>query len=101
MRLTNLYVIYDTEGETTSGLIIQSPKDRPAIRTFYTVLADKSTLPGLYPEQFELRWVGELDEETANLHGIEPQTIATGKAWLAAQDRAGDRAIQFPTPDVP
>lgn len=81
MRLTNLYQMYDTLAQSVAGPIIIEKRDAPAIRAFHSVLANKDTLPGQYPDNFELRHVGVQDEETAQLTVVNPATIATGSAW--------------------
>lgn len=85
MRLTNLYQMYDLEAQAVAGPIIIEKRDAPAIRAFYSVLQNADTLPGKYPEHFELRKIGEQDEETAQLTTHKPDCIATGRAWLEQQ----------------
>lgn len=93
MRLTNLYQMYDNEAEAVAGPLISEKRDAPAIRMFHSVLANDKTLPGQYPEHFELRKVGEQDEETAQLTATTPpHIVATGAAWLEQQHR--DTSLQ-------
>lgn len=82
MRLTNLYQMYDTEAQSVAGPIIIEKRDAPAIRAFYAVLRNADTLPGKYPEHFELQIVGQQDEETGKITAGVVGVIATGKAWL-------------------
>lgn len=103
MRLTNLYQMYDNEAQAVAGPIIIEKRDAPAIRAFHGVLGNDKTLPGQYPEHFELRLIGQQDEETGHLHlhsscpncgqtgeqEIASGTIATGKAWVATQQNHG------------
>lgn len=78
--------MYDTEAESVAGPIIIEKRDAPAIRAFYAVLANTETLPGKYPEHFQLRHVGTQDEETAEITGRPPTNVATGTAWLQQKD---------------
>lgn len=86
MSKTNLYQIYDLKAEAAAGPILGAQRDGPAIRIFYQVLADAKTLPGQYPEDFELRKLGTQDEQTLFIDSILPaQTVATGRLWLEQQ----------------
>lgn len=86
MTKTRLYQMYDLTAEAAAGPILSEKRDGPAIRMFYQVLGDPKTLPGQYPEQFELRCLGTQDEQTLFIDSILPaQTIATGRLWLEQQ----------------
>lgn len=89
MTHTRLYQLYDLTAQAVAGPIMSEKKDGPAIRAFTTVLADKNTMPGRYPEQFELRLIGTQDEESSQINALMPQTIATGAAWKEAQNYNG------------
>lgn len=82
---TRLYQMYDLTAQATSGPIISEKRDGPAIRAFSAVLANKETLPGQYPDQFELRLVGIQDEETGQIDAGIPYTVATGRQWNETQ----------------
>lgn len=86
MRLANLYQMYDNLAQSVAGPIIIEKRDAPAIRAFHGVLANKDTLPGQYPDNFELRHIGVQDEETAQLTVMQPQTIATGTQWRTERE---------------
>lgn len=98
MTHTRLYQLYDLTAQAVAGPIMSEKKDGPAIRAFTTVLEDKNTMPGRYPEQFELRLIGTQDEETSQINALTPQTIATGAAWKDAQNHKAEMAI-WPQPD--
>lgn len=85
MRLTNLYQMYDTEAKCVAGPILIEKRDAAAIRAFYGVLSNAETLPGKYPEHFELQIIGEQDEETGKINAGVVGIVATGKAWLEQQ----------------
>lgn len=91
MRLTNLYQVYDKEAHATAGAIFPEKRDAPAIRAFYELFTQKNTMPGKYPEHFELRHVGVQDEETGQITAESPPSkITDGTAWLAVQNLKED-----------
>lgn len=86
MSITRLYQIYDLTAQAAAGPIMAFRIDAAAIRAFNAVLVNKETLPGQYPDQFELRLLGEQDDQSSNIEPkVPPQIIATGSAWSAAQ----------------
>lgn len=89
MSRQNLYVLYDLQSETTIGQIVMANRDAAAVRVFTEILSTKDTLPGQYPQHFELRKVGSFDTEMAAITAAETttQTIYTGKKWLADQSK--------------
>lgn len=92
MSTTRLYQMYDLLAEAGAGPILSEKRDGPAIRAFNSVLENKNTLPGQYPDHFELRFLGEQDDQTSFINAlIVPQTIATGRAWKASKDEPQDQ----------
>lgn len=87
MAKTKLFQIFDRTAESVGGPIMASRIPAPAIREFHTILGDPNTMPGKYPEQYELREVGEQDETTGEITGGPPKTITTGEAWIEQQQR--------------
>lgn len=88
MRTINLYQIFDNEAQKTTGAIFPEHKDAPAIRAFVELFRRTNTLPGDYPEHFELLQVGTQDEETAQVTALTPpRTVATGQQWKEQQNR--------------
>lgn len=85
MRTTNLYQIYDLTAEAVVGPIMLEKALGAAIRSFNSVLGNKQTFPGQYPEQFTLLLLGVQDEETAEITGNAPCVVATGRQWLETQ----------------
>lgn len=83
----NLYQLYDRKAQAVSGPIMIYKRDAAAVRLFHSVLSDTRTEPGRYPEDFELRLIGEQNEYTAQLTALEPQIIATGTQWVEQQNR--------------
>lgn len=90
MSKTRLYQMYDLTAQAAAGPIILERRDGPAIRSFTAVLADKTTTPGQYPDQFELRLLGEQNDETSMIDPCIPQAIITGSAIVADMRQAPD-----------
>lgn len=86
--------MFDTEAQSVAGPILIEKRPAPAIRAFHSVLANDKTMPGQYPQHFELRYVGDQDEDTGQITATRPETIATGIAWLqATADRVTDSPL--------
>lgn len=101
---TKLYQLYDKTAQATGGPIMAEKHDAVAIRHFTAVLKNTETLPGKYPEHFELWCIGEENEETGLIvpNGEwadfdtgqkcilprPPRVVLTGAAWKA-QDENG------------
>lgn len=90
-----LYVVYDIVGEAPVGPIMQYKHDAQAMRAFGDVCADKEGLVGSHPADFDLRLIGELQEEGPMLHLLPPAgrkkepapfiVLYSGALWLEAQ----------------
>ncbi len=85
-----IYQLYDLKAELPAGPLMSERKDNIAIRTFHSILANKDTLPGQYPEHFQLRLLGTQDEDDGEIHAHFPEVIATGAAWLDTQQRPAE-----------
>lgn len=85
MRQTNLYQIFDLTAEAVVGPIMLEKALGAAIRSFTSVLSNKNTFPGQYPEQFTLLFIGVQDDETAEITGQPVCVVATGRQWLETQ----------------
>lgn len=81
----HLYQIYDLCAMMASGPIIAEHRDAPAIRLFHGALAQKDSMLGQYPEHYELRELGTIDEQTGQITAITPRTVATGASWFENQ----------------
>lgn len=92
MRKNELYQLYDKTARSVAGPIMMQKHAAPAIRDFHSILANTDTMPGRYPEQFDLLHVGTQDEETGTLAAVEPRPVATGAAWREA--RLAEEAAQ-------
>lgn len=84
-----IFQCYDLVAEMTVGPIMIHSNEKPAIRDFTTVLADKNTNLGIHPADYELRELGTIDEATAVIEQPDgfPKVVATGAQWLAEQER--------------
>lgn len=90
---TGLYQLHDTVAQQTLGVILKEKHRNAAVRDFYSILADKDTLPGQHPKDFELRKVGEQDEATGEITPtVPPETITTGEEWLSKMQQEQDIA---------
>lgn len=85
MRTTNLYQLFDTTAGCVAGPIILDKSAASVIRMFNGVLANRDILPGQYPEQFTLLFIGVQDDETGAITAVRPSPIATGQQWLETQ----------------
>lgn len=82
----SLFCFYDKKAENFLGNIVQAERHpAPIIRQFHALLQDKSTVLGQHPADFIALHLGYIDDDGA-ITPIAPLTIATGEAWLAAQE---------------
>ncbi len=93
--MTNLYQIIDRTAGAAAGPILLDKRSGPAIRAFYSVLADAKTLPGQYPEQFDLLLLGTQDEDSCQITPCAPETVATGAGWLQMQQREAENKMNL------
>lgn len=86
-----LYQLYDRLAGHVAGPVIPEVRDAAAIRAFHEVLSSNQTLPGQYPNDFELLCVGEQDDATAVIVAYsEPRIVVTGRDWVESQKVFGD-----------
>lgn len=85
MSAKKLYILYDLQAESTMGQIIGSTRDAAAVRQFCELLANKETIVGQYPADFNLISIGELDETTGQITSGRPALIYSGKKWVNEQ----------------
>lgn len=86
--MRRIYAILDTVSDMILGGLHLFPHDAPAVRFFGDLCADPQTSLGRHPDDHELILVGAIDEHN-NMIALERTTIITGKAWNAAQPKAG------------
>lgn len=83
---TKLYMFYDQTAEQVVGVIMQHKAPAAAIRDFHSVLGNPETMPGRYPEHYDLIELGELETDNGDITPTN-KTIATGYSWKEARDR--------------
>lgn len=94
MAKTKLFQMYDLQAGLVAGPIMIERAAGPAIRAFNSVLGNKNTTPGQYPEDFNLLIVGEQDDASGEITTMPPEIIATGKAWREAHEGTAASALQ-------
>jgi len=94
MAKTNLYQLWDKESESVIGPVVADVRHAPAVRTFHEILANEKTVPGQYPEHFNLLWLGTQDTETALITpNSDPiPVVARGEDWVKARAAAAKEA---------
>lgn len=81
--LAHLYQVYDLCAEAHIGPIILERAHGPALRTFTTVLQDKNTMIGQYPQHYDLIWLGDIEDTTGVITPLtHPQIMLAGAQWL-------------------
>jgi len=69
MRL-KLYSIRDAKGECYNTPFVQKAEGE-AIRTFHKLSQDKSSMPGQYPDDYDLYHLGDFDDQTGLVHALD------------------------------
>lgn len=80
MRLLKLYQIFDNKAQTTHGPIMAAVNPVAITREIEEHANNTATTIGRHPEDYELRQIGILDEETG---------------MLMKYDKDGELAVQF------
>lgn len=57
-----------------------------ATRWFGDLLSDPNSVVSKHPQDYELVCYGEYDESVDAFEGVEPQTLFSGREWLAAKE---------------
>lgn len=83
--MQRLYMLYDLAAKSTYASIIADRADESAIRSFSTLLERKDTLPGMHPKDFQLLYIGNIDDNTGELEPAKPTAVYTGAEWLLEQ----------------
>lgn len=82
--MIKLYQVYDVKAETHFGPIIAVRHEKAALRIYYDALTDKQSNISKHPEDYNLVYLGQQDEETGLINS-EPETIMKGETWLNSQ----------------
>jgi len=81
-----MYVIYDTVADAFIGQIIVDRHAAPVCRMFHQLLGDKNTQLASHPADYNVLHIGFI-EDSGKVWSIDPNIVATGAAWLAAQSK--------------
>lgn len=85
--ILRLYRVFDTKAETGIGPLLMEPRDAPAIRTFTDALKDAQSL-GRHPEDYELLYLGDMNEHCAITIPNEcPTLVLAGTLWRSMQQQ--------------
>lgn len=87
-----LFQIHDQTAMQVGGPIMAASRAEAVIRQFAELLADKTSLPGKYPEDFILLELGEQDLTSGEITPCDPKTIYTGRVFLRQQAHAAAKA---------
>jgi len=68
--MKNLYTVYDVKANIHNNPMVQN-NNAEAMRTFAQLANDEKTFISKYPEDYQLCLVGEYDELTGRIVGIE------------------------------
>jgi len=83
--MRNIYTVYDLKSESIIGSLIMERLDAPAIRAFHDALDPKNqSILAAHPADFVLLCLGSLDDSGVIVPATEPQQIASGAQWAAA-----------------
>lgn len=81
MPTQRLYQVRDNKAERTFGPILAAYADAAAIRIFSDAMRDPKTTLAQHPEDFDLLYLGEQDEQTGTILGITPTPVLTGEMF--------------------
>lgn len=79
-----IYAVYDNVAGCIIGGLITETTDAPAIRAFYDALNPKNnTILSQHPGDYDLRCLGNIDDQ-GDIEGIlTTRIVTTGEAYLA------------------
>lgn len=64
------------------GLPFFSPTMESGKRLFGDLCSDGQSLPSRYPEDFNLYYLGEFEDDTGNLLSVVPQNLGVGTQFV-------------------
>lgn len=82
-----LYTFIDLKAEGRTGGIVACQTDGPIIRAFHDSLKAPDSPWAAHPEDYNLVCIGEIQEDGKVDGWAFVRTVATGQAWLAAQEQ--------------
>lgn len=85
---TKLYVVYDTVARDLFGAIIRAPNDEVARRSFHDLLSQKESPISAHKGDYNLLFLGDIDNTGIITTTTEPQILVKGQDWLDANKEA-------------
>lgn len=89
--LHRLYVVYDKQTQCVAGPVITVRHQAEAIRAFTALILDKQTVPGQYPLDYVLMFLGQLDDNHPAITGSEYVTVISGADVVAGITSAQEK----------
>lgn len=83
----SVFCIYDRVAEAWIGQLLVDRHPAPVTRMFHQLLGDKNTQLAAHPADYNLLHIGFV-EDSGKLWSVDPTIIATGAAWLSAQQES-------------
>lgn len=80
-----IYAVYDNISQRIIGGLIIEPSAPPAIRAFHDALQHKDSLLAQHPADYNLYFLGHIEDNGTIDPSFPPECVATGNAWLTAQ----------------
>lgn len=80
--MRRLYAIRDNKAQLISGPLMIHPNDVTAIRQFGQITDHQESDLHKYPDDFELIYVGNIDETTGAINTEHVTTLCTAREWL-------------------
>lgn len=79
-----LYAILDNKADMIVGPLMMYPNDVVAVRGFGVHVENNQTDLNKYPDDFEMIYVGNIDETTGQINSENVTTVCTARQWLDA-----------------
>lgn len=79
--ITKVFSIFDAKA-AVYGPPFFAPREAIAIRSFTDLANDRSTTISRHPEDFDLRLIGEFNDETGELINVENKILGTAAMFV-------------------
>lgn len=78
--MQKMYSIYDKEAEVYSNPFYTDDREdhKIAIRIFKAQIFDRQNLIAMFPDMYELHFIGHFDEKTSDLFDKDNELVITG-----------------------
>lgn len=84
-----IYAIFDVVAQMIIGGLQLHRHHAAAIRMFGDVASAKDTAIAQHPKDFNLIFLGQLNDDNTIMAIVPPEVVISGSAWLAAQSQPG------------